>query len=247
MESPDATYEGIFTIDVEADPARIDIEFVEGPDAGNWSYGIFRLERADLRFCLGVVGAERPARFATTPGSGHALERLRRSSAARPVGVRGGQRTAAAPVSPPPAVDERGFELTMTALLERLQGEWVPLALVTDGRPLAEAYLSFGSRTITGNETKVVFGGQVMLHARMRLDDSQSPVAVDYLNIGRGARGITLGILELRDDVVAFCIAPAGAARPTDFSCERGSGRTLSEWTRRRVAAVPDVASVKST
>ena len=34
MESPEATYEGIFTIDVEADPAQIDIEFVEGPEAG---------------------------------------------------------------------------------------------------------------------------------------------------------------------------------------------------------------------
>ncbi len=41
MESPEANYEGVFTLDVEADPARIDIEFVEGPEAGNWSYGIY--------------------------------------------------------------------------------------------------------------------------------------------------------------------------------------------------------------
>ena len=35
MESPEATYEGVFALDVEADPARIDIEFIEGPEAGN--------------------------------------------------------------------------------------------------------------------------------------------------------------------------------------------------------------------
>ena len=34
-ESPEAIYEGIVTIDVEATPAHIDIAFVEGPDAGS--------------------------------------------------------------------------------------------------------------------------------------------------------------------------------------------------------------------
>src|SRR5690242_13343886 len=31
-ESPEATYEGIFTVDVEQQPAHIDIDFVEGPE-----------------------------------------------------------------------------------------------------------------------------------------------------------------------------------------------------------------------
>jgi uncharacterized protein (TIGR03067 family) len=234
MESAEGNFEGIFTLNVEADPREIDIEFVEGPEAGNWSYGIFRLEGDDLRLCLGVVGAERPKRFATTPGSGHALERLRRSSSARPPDVKGGRRTpVVATEEPPSAADERGFELNMTPLLERLQGEWMPLALVTDGSPLAESTFPFGLRTIAGNETKVVFGGQVMLHARMRLDQSQSPIAIDYLNVGRGGKHVTHGIIELRGDTVRFCMASPGASRPTDFSCERGSGRTFSEWKRK--------------
>jgi uncharacterized protein (TIGR03067 family) len=234
MESPDGTFEGIFTLNVEADPPEIDIEFVEGPEAGNWSYGIFRLEDDDLRLCLGLAGAERPSRFATTPGSGHALERLRRSSSARPAHVKGGRRTTAvAPIEPPSPIDERAFELRMTPLLERLQGEWMPLALITNGDPLAESTFPFGLRTIAGNETKVVFGGQVMLHARMRLDESQSPIAVDYLNVGRGGKHVTPGIIELRGDVARFCMASAGGNRPTDFSSERGSGRTFSEWKRK--------------
>jgi uncharacterized protein (TIGR03067 family) len=72
-----------------------------------------------------------------------------------------------------------------------------------------------------------------MLHAKMRLDESQSPTAVDYLNVGRGAKGVTRGVIELRGDVVRFCMATAGGARPTDFSCEAGSGRTFSEWKRK--------------
>jgi hypothetical protein len=74
---------------------------------------------------------------------------------------------------------------------------------------------------------------QIMLHAKMRLDQSQMPIAVDYLNVGRGAKGVTLGVIELEGDVVRFCVAPAGAARPVDFSCDRGSGRTFSEWRRK--------------
>src|SRR5262245_17032969 len=52
-ESPEGTFEGVFNIDVEATPARIDIEFVEGPEAGNWSYGLYALAGDTLTFCLG--------------------------------------------------------------------------------------------------------------------------------------------------------------------------------------------------
>jgi uncharacterized protein (TIGR03067 family) len=41
MESAEGIYEGIFTIDVEATPAHIDVEFVAGPEVGNWSHGVF--------------------------------------------------------------------------------------------------------------------------------------------------------------------------------------------------------------
>ena len=234
MESSEATYEGVFTIDVEADPARIDIEFVEGPEAGNWSYGIYTLDGDALVLCLGLTGAGRPQRFATAAGSGHALERLRRSSPARPADVEGGKGDAArAGKKPEPSVvDEAAFRDAMTPLLEELQGEWTPVALITNGQPLPAALLSMGSRTVTGNETKVVFGGQVMVHAKMRFDESRTPVAVDYLNVGHGARTVSLGILERRDHLVRICMAPPNAPRPDDFSSEKGSGRIFSEWKR---------------
>jgi uncharacterized protein (TIGR03067 family) len=49
-ESPEATYEGVFNIDVEADPHAIDIEFVAGPEAGNRNLGIFRLAGDEVEF-----------------------------------------------------------------------------------------------------------------------------------------------------------------------------------------------------
>jgi uncharacterized protein (TIGR03067 family) len=236
MESPEATYEGVFTIDIEAEPAQIDIQFTEGPEAGHWSYGIYRLHEDELVFCLGLTGAPRPTAFMTRPGSGHALERLRRTSASRPKNVRRGPRQPKAVTTVPAApidVDETGFDDPMTPLLERLQGEWMPVTLVTSGQSLAETMLPFGTRIISGRETKVIFGGQVMVHAKMRIDESKVPVAVDYLNVGRGPRTVTLGILDLDEDRVRFCMAAAGAARPDEFSSVPGSGRILSEWRRK--------------
>ena len=75
---------------------------------------------------------------------------------------------------PVPASNPGDFDLPLTPTLEKLQGEWLPLSLVTSGVPLQESYLPYGNRTQQGNETKVVFGGQAMVHALMRIDESAS-------------------------------------------------------------------------
>lgn len=233
-ESPEGIYEGTFTIDVEQAPAHITIDFVEGPEAGNSCYALFELTDDTLTLCLGLVGAPRPSAFVTSAGSGHALERLRRASAARPANVTGG----VAKRTPEPA-DERtsvtedaaAFEVEMTPLLRRLEGDWLPVQLVTNGEPMPEQWLAFGSRTVVGNEVKVIFGGQVMVHAKARVDESVTPIAIDYLAVGRSQKGtVTHGILEWVGDELRVLMAPAGQPRPSDFTSSAG---ILSQWRRR--------------
>lgn len=233
-ESPGGNHDGVFTIDVEASPRRIDIEFVEGPEAGNRSLGIYDLRGDQLTICLAFPGVPRPAGFSTTPGSGHALERLRRTSARRPAGVTGGTRAAASqvPAKPSPAQDPRAFEVAMTPLLERLQGEWSCLELNQGGQPMPDEWLGFGSRRTTGNETTVTFGGQVQVHARMRFDESTAPVLVDYLYLaGSSAGNVGLGLIDWSGDEVRFVIAAPGQPRPADFA--PGKHRTVSRWRRK--------------
>ena len=232
-ESPEANYEGVFTIDVEAAPAHIDIEFVEGPEAGNRCLGLYELNGDDLTLCLDLAGASRPRGFATRPGSGHALERLRRASAARPAHVTGGT---AQPAPPDIAVYREvpsTFDVEMTPLLRRLEGEWIPVQLVLEGKAMPDQWLALGSRTSAGNEVKVVFGGQVMVHAKVRIDEDATPIAVDYLNLqGPEAGGVSRGILEWAGDDVRFLMAAAGQPRPAGFGPPLGKG-TLSQWRRR--------------
>jgi uncharacterized protein (TIGR03067 family) len=230
-ESPEATYDGIFTIDVEASPARIDIAFVEGPEAGNASLGLFVLDGDALTFCLGLAGSSRPSSFAPKPGSGHALSRLRRASAARPDGVTGG--TAQPPEPEGERADPASFDIAMTPLLRRLEGEWIAVELVRHGKAMPPEWLTYGSRTAAGNEVKVVFGGQTMVHAKVRLDESASPVAVDYLNLqGRQAGTLTRGIMEWIGDEVRFLMAGPGEPRPHGFDADVQKG-TLSRWRRK--------------
>lgn len=234
-ESPEANYEGQFTIDASVEPMRIDIEFVEGPEAGNWSYGIFELDGDQLTICLGLTGASRPVTFSTAAGRGHALERLRRASAGRPANVLGGRRPPApAGSTTDTAIEASSFDVEMTPLLRRLEGEWSAVALVRDGEPMPAEWLAFGSRTVQGNEVKVVFGGQLMVHAKVRADERAMPIAIDYLNLGAGQKGkVSLGIMDWVGDESRFLMAAPGLPRPTSFEAP-GTGQTLSQWRRQR-------------
>jgi uncharacterized protein (TIGR03067 family) len=73
-----ATFAGKVSCDANAKPVTIDIAFTEGPHAGQKSLGIYELQESDWKLCLGFAGSDRPQEFATTPGSGHALELLTR-------------------------------------------------------------------------------------------------------------------------------------------------------------------------
>lgn len=236
MDSPEATYEGVFNIDVEAEPHQIDIEFVEGPEAVNWNYGIFRLNGDEIEICLNMHGKARPAEFRTSPGSGNACETLRRESSTRPPAVTGGNRAAAAETAPAPAatVDESAFAYAPSETLTRLAGEWSAEKIVLDGKELPRMMLKTGSRSATRNEIRIQFGGMLMIHALVRIDENTTPMQVDYYNIGGQNKGtLQHGIFEWRGQDACFCMAAPGQGRPGEFESPAGSGRTLSVWRRK--------------
>jgi uncharacterized protein (TIGR03067 family) len=231
-QSPEATYEGIFNINVETRPHEIDIEFVEGPEAGNWNFGIFRLDGDQLEICLDVNGKPRPVAFSTSSGSGHAYETLKRTSHSRPEHVTGG--TASERQQTPPE-DCVGFEFVESPTLTRLAGQWTAVKIVRDGQELPQMMLGAALRSATKNEIRISFGGQTMIHALVRLDESMEPIHVDYYNLDGMCKGaIQHGLLKWIGDEACFCMAAPGHPRPEDFTCPSGSGRTLSQWRTKK-------------
>ena len=230
-ESPEATYEGIFNINVEARPHEIDIEFVAGPEAGNWNYGIFQVGGDQLEICLDLNGKPRPDKFDTFTGSGRAREILKRTLQARPENVTGG--TPPEPRLKPSAQDGGGFEFVESATLKRLQGQWTAVKIIRDGQALPAMMIRTGLRVATKNEVKISFGGQMMIHALVRIDESTDPMQVDYYNIGGACAGsLQYGLLKWVEDEACFCMAAPGQPRPSDFTCPPGSQRTISQWRR---------------
>jgi uncharacterized protein (TIGR03067 family) len=232
-ESPEANYEGIFNINVETKPHEIDIEFVEGPEAGNWNFGIFRLDGDQLDLCLELNGKPRPDKFGTFSGSGRAYETLRRTSHSRPQDVTGG--TASLIQQNPQTQARSGFEFVDCPTFRRLQGEWTAVKIVLNGQELPAMMVRTGLRVATRNEIKISLGGQTMIHALVRLDESTTPIPVDYCNIGGACTGsIQHGLFQWLNDDACFCLAESGQPRPTDFTCASGSGRTLSQWRLKK-------------
>jgi uncharacterized protein (TIGR03067 family) len=230
-ETPEGKYEGIFNIDVEAEPHEIDIEFVAGPEAGNWNYGIFRLVGDRFELCLDLNGKPRPTEFRAARGSGHAYETLTRSSHSRPEQVTGG--TPEARPRDEGTVESAGFEYVPSATLARLEGDWSAVALVRDGQEALPMVLGTGRRHAARNDLKIAFGGQVILHALVRIDETHDPIHVDYLNIGGYDKGTRQdGIMKWVGEEACFCMAAPGQPRPTEFESNAGSNRTLSQWRR---------------
>jgi len=226
-------YEGVFTIDVEPDPHTIDIEFVSGPEGGNTNRGIFALEGDQLKICLDMSGKHRPTAFRTMPGSHCALEVLRRSSTARPDAVTGG--TAVPTAQTLSTLTPADFEGFNTPTIEKLQGDWAAVQIITDGNPLPPPMLAKARRTARGNELKVTVAGQVMIHAKVRINELVEPVQVDYLHLNGPMKGtLQSGIMKWMGNDVCFCMSPPAQPRPTTFDCPAGSGHTLSQWRKEK-------------
>jgi len=125
------------------------------------------------------------------------------------------------------------FAVKMTPLTRRLEGSGSPCSSCATARWMPDQWLSFGSRTIVGNETKVVFGGQAMGARENAHRRDCHPDGLDYLNLdGKQAGTVSRGIMEWVGDEVRFLIAGPGQPRPSDFSVKLATG-TLSQWRRR--------------
>ena len=204
-----AVYRGKLKIYARRTPRTLDLLFEEGPEKGAKSLGIYEIDQDTWRICLTVAAKDRPTTFATTAGSGLALETLRRHTGEEKKDI-------------------------LREKLGLLEGEWSMTSCERDGQPLPRAIVKTGKRLARGNETTVMFGEQVFLKAAYSVGPTNQPKTIDYLlTSGPNMGEYQYGIYEIKGDTARFCFAAPGRPRPTDFSTAGECG-TLAVWKRRK-------------
>jgi len=200
-----AEYEGAIAIDESASPKTFDLMFDKGPEAGKKSLGIYELAGGTWKICLGLADKKRPVKFAAPPGTGHALEILKRDN-----GI--DRKLPDADANAQPVAD--------------LEGEWMMVSCHQDGKPMDARFVKSARREFRGNTTTLLVGGKPMMKSRFFVDSRAG--AVEYPDLRQE------GIYKTSGDTLNTSLVSAGEARPQDFSAKPGDGRTVSQWKRVR-------------
>jgi len=204
-----AVYEGNVELNARKKPKHFDLLFTAGPEEGNRSLGIYELNGDDWKLCLTVTGATRPENFATSQGSGHAFETLRRAGS----------------VSVEPAV--AAVSSAVNDSVPEIEGEWQMTSCSADGRVVPDSMVKTGRRVAGNGDTSSYFGKQQIMKARYTVD--RTARTIDYaLQNGQGQ----LGIWKFEGEELHICFAPPGKPRPADFTSTSGQGHTFTAWRR---------------
>ena len=216
-----AVYEGTLELDTSTNPRQLTMKFDAGPEKGNTNPGIYKLDGDTLKLCLATRGGVRPSSFASTPGSGFAVETLRRGDAGAPAQTKAQPSKKSAPATP------GGASAT------EFEGEWRMVSAIMDGKPMDKSMVKWVKRITQGNQSTVYAGPQVMLKVEFTSDSSKSPKTIDYINTAGSHKGKTqLGIYEFEGELLKICVAAPGAARPTEFQSTPGDSGALTVWKR---------------
>jgi uncharacterized protein (TIGR03067 family) len=205
-----ADYAGRVEIDAGKRPKRFDLVFTKGPEEGNRNRGIYRLDGDEWTICLNMSGKARPSAFATSAGSGNALEVFTRGATA-PL-TAGAEESAIAPAGE-----------------GELVGEWEMVAAWQEGYALDERMVKTGRRVTSATHTATWFGKQKYMEAAYTTDATGTPKTIDLASKGK----TQLGIYEVEGDTMKICFAAPGRPRPTDFEARTGDGRTSAVWKRK--------------
>ena len=222
-------YAGTVSLNASAKPRHIDMKFESGPEAGNVNLGIYELLRNGWRLCLATRGGVRPRKFATSFGSGYALEVLTRANlevtAKKPKHGNGRHAKASAQEARPKSA--RASQPT------ELEGEWQMISGVMNGIAMDKSMTQWVKRITKGNVTEIVAGPQTMLKVEFSLDAKQSPKFIDYANLAGSLKGKKqAGIYALDGGVLSVCVAAPKSPRPTKFESKSGENHTLTVWKR---------------
>ena len=119
---------------------------------------------------------------------------------------------------------------------KKYEGTWQVVSLEVNGNKSAE---EDAKKITVVNEADgkwaIEVEGKVVARGTSEIDPTKKPKAVD-LTVTEGANSgkTTLGIYEFGEDSRKVCLAPAGKARPAEFSSTAANGHVLAVLKRMK-------------
>jgi uncharacterized protein (TIGR03067 family) len=123
--------------------------------------------------------------------------------------------------------------------LARLQGTWLTVSLVSDGKTLVdEKTPRRPGPTIKlvyeGHAWRIVAGDKTVATGTFKIVETKSPKEIDILDESGHPDKTKRGIYEIHGDSYQYCLAPAGKPRPTQFVSKKGTGNSLGVSKREK-------------
>jgi uncharacterized protein (TIGR03067 family) len=132
------------------------------------------------------------------------------------------------------AADDRK-EDAIKADKEKLQGTWRHVSVIGNGEKLPEDFVKRRRIIIKDDKITEKEGEKTINEVAFKLDATKKPRVIDADPPGESGKDKTsLGIYSLEGDTLKFCFTDPGQERPTDFTSNPGSGRTLIVFKREK-------------
>jgi len=120
--------------------------------------------------------------------------------------------------------------------LQAFKGTWRLSSKEEDGKKFSEEEIKDVIATSDGSgKVSVRRGDKVINEGTVKLDPTKKPKTIDVTFTEGERKGQTvLGIYEIDGGAFQVCVARPGDERPTEFSAQAGSGRTLVVYKREK-------------
>ena len=119
---------------------------------------------------------------------------------------------------------------------KKYEGTWQVVSLEVDGNKAAD---EDAKKITVVNEADgkwaIEVEGKIIARGTSQIDPTKKPRAADLtVTEGDGKGQTVLGIYEFADDTRKVCLAPAGKARPAEFSSTAANGHVLAVLKRMK-------------
>ncbi len=115
---------------------------------------------------------------------------------------------------------------------ERLQGSWVLVRLVADGKTAPAEQIRGRRLVLNGKDFQCDCVREIFRQATYTIHATQRPAWLDFTSQGDFEPHVCRGIYRIEEGQLTFCYAAPNAERPDRFESKPGSDVTLSVWKR---------------